>query len=69
MKRLYMQEVVTRDGFQNEMTFIETVDKIIGHDTPSQILRAGRRLDRHPILEHVHSLGRPIANNPTERTQ
>lgn len=28
MKRLFMQEVATRDGFQNESTFIETEDKI-----------------------------------------
>lgn len=28
MKRLYMQEVATRDGFQNEATFIDTADKI-----------------------------------------
>jgi hypothetical protein len=71
MQRLYMQEVATRDGFPNEKTFIETDDKIafIGHDTPSQILRAGKRLDLHPIPEPVHSLGQPIANNPTERTQ
>lgn len=27
-KRLYLQEVSTRDGFQNEATFIETADKI-----------------------------------------
>ena len=42
---------------------------LIGHDTPGQILRAGKRLDLHPIPEPVHSLGQPIANNATERTQ
>lgn len=34
-KRLYMQEVATRDGFQNEATFIETADKIAIVDTLS----------------------------------
>ncbi|MEX6664292.1 hydroxymethylglutaryl-CoA lyase [Pseudomonas sp. W2-17] len=42
---------------------------LIGHDTPSQILRAGKRLDLHPIPEHAHSLGLQIANNFTEHTQ
>lgn len=28
MKRLYMQEVATRDGFQNEAKFVETDDKV-----------------------------------------
>jgi len=36
MKRLFMQEVATRDGFQNEATFIETADKISMIDTLSQ---------------------------------
>ena len=28
MKRLFMQEVATRDGFQNEKNFIQTDEKI-----------------------------------------
>ncbi|MDD1964020.1 hydroxymethylglutaryl-CoA lyase [Pseudomonas putida] len=40
---------------------------LIGHPTPSQILKAGRRLDLHPIPEHVHSLSRQVANAELER--
>lgn len=40
--------------------------ELIGHDTPSQILRAGRRLDLHPIPEHVHSLSKQVANAEVE---
>ena len=35
-KRLFIQEVATRDGFQNEAQFIETVDKIAMIDALSQ---------------------------------
>jgi hydroxymethylglutaryl-CoA lyase len=35
---------------------------LIGHDTPSQILKAGRRLDLHPVPEHVQTLSKQIAN-------
>ena len=35
-QRLYFQEVATRDGFQNEATFIETADKIALIDQLSQ---------------------------------
>ncbi|BCX67231.1 hydroxymethylglutaryl-CoA lyase [Pseudomonas izuensis] len=42
---------------------------LIGHDTPSQILRAGKRLDLHPIPEHVHSLSKQVANADKERVQ
>jgi hydroxymethylglutaryl-CoA lyase len=41
----------------------------IGHDTPSQILRAGRRLDLHPIPEHVHTLTKQMTNIELERAQ
>lgn len=36
MQRLYLQEVATRDGFQNEARFIETADKIAIIDRLSQ---------------------------------
>ncbi|MCF5295480.1 hydroxymethylglutaryl-CoA lyase, partial [Pseudomonas syringae] len=36
MKRLFMQEVATRDGFQNEKTFIDTEQKIALIDELSQ---------------------------------
>ena len=36
MKRLYLQEVATRDGFQNEKTFIDTEQKIALIDELSQ---------------------------------
>jgi hydroxymethylglutaryl-CoA lyase len=36
MKRLYIQEVATRDGFQNEARFIDTADKIAMVDALSQ---------------------------------
>ncbi|MNO29039.1 Hydroxymethylglutaryl-CoA lyase YngG [compost metagenome] len=42
---------------------------LIGHDTPSQILRAGRRLDLHPIPEHVHTLTKQMTNIELERAQ
>jgi hydroxymethylglutaryl-CoA lyase len=35
---------------------------LIGHDTPGQVLKAGRRLDLHPVPEHVHTLSRQVAN-------
>jgi len=40
---------------------------LIGHETPSQILKAGRRLDLHPVPEHVHNLTRQVANAELER--
>jgi hydroxymethylglutaryl-CoA lyase len=42
---------------------------LIGHETPSQILKAGRRLDLHPIPEHVHTLSKQVASPDMERTQ
>lgn len=42
---------------------------LIGHDTPSQILKAGRRLDLHPIPQHVHTLSKQVANPDMERAQ
>lgn len=42
---------------------------LIGHDTPSQILRAGKRLDLHPIPEHVNTLARQVTNTELERAQ
>ncbi|WP_342655640.1 hydroxymethylglutaryl-CoA lyase [Pseudomonas sp. F3-2] len=42
---------------------------LIGHDTTSQILKAGRRLDLHPIPEHVHTLSKQVANPELERAQ
>lgn len=42
---------------------------LIGHETPSQILKAGRRLDLHPIPEHVHTLSKQVANPDMERAQ
>ena len=40
---------------------------LIGHQTPSQILKAGRRLDLHPIPEHVRTLSQQRPSNPVER--
>ena len=42
---------------------------LIGHATPSQILKAGKRLDLHPIPAHVHSLSKQVANAELERPQ
>jgi isopropylmalate/homocitrate/citramalate synthase len=39
---------------------------LIGHETPSQILKAGKRLDLHPIPEHVHTLSKQVANGEPE---
>ncbi|MGY2135671.1 hydroxymethylglutaryl-CoA lyase [Pseudomonas reactans] len=36
---------------------------LIGHATPSQILKAGKRLDLHPIPEHVHTLTQQVAHH------
>lgn len=36
---------------------------LIGHATPSQILKAGKRLDLHPIPAHVHSLSQQVAHH------
>lgn len=35
---------------------------LIGHSTPSQILKAGKRLDLHPIPEHVHTLAKQVVS-------
>lgn len=35
---------------------------LIGHDTPGQVLKAGRRLNLHPVPEHVHTLSKQVAN-------
>jgi hydroxymethylglutaryl-CoA lyase len=43
--------------------------RLIGHGTPSQILRAGKRLDLHPIPEHVQSLSKQVASTDLERAQ
>jgi len=40
--------------------------ELIGHATPSQILKAGKRLDLHPIPEHVHTLSKQVVSNATE---
>ncbi|MCF5392921.1 hydroxymethylglutaryl-CoA lyase, partial [Pseudomonas syringae] len=42
---------------------------LIGHDTPSQILKAGKRLDLHPIPDHVHNLSKQVTNADLERAQ
>jgi hydroxymethylglutaryl-CoA lyase len=39
---------------------------LIGHETPSQILKAGKRLDLHPIPEHVRTLSQQFVSNPKE---
>ncbi len=40
--------------------------QLIGHDTPSQILKAGRRLDLHAIPEHVQTLSKQVVSNALE---
>ena len=40
--------------------------QLIGHETPSQILKAGRRLDLHPIPEHVQTLSKQVVSNTLE---
>ncbi|NVZ64381.1 hydroxymethylglutaryl-CoA lyase [Pseudomonas gingeri] len=42
---------------------------LVGHDTPSQILRAGKRLDLHPIPGHVHDLTKQVANAVMEEAR
>jgi isopropylmalate/homocitrate/citramalate synthase len=42
---------------------------LIGHETPSQILRAGRRLDLHPVPEPVNTSNEQFAHPPMERAQ
>jgi hydroxymethylglutaryl-CoA lyase len=55
-------------GYQTGMDFDRVLAAsarlpgLIGHDTPSQILKAGRRLDLHPVPEHVQTLSKQIAN-------
>lgn len=40
--------------------------QLIGHSTPSQILTAGKRLDLHPIPEHVHTLSKQVVSAVAE---
>lgn len=40
--------------------------RLIGHTTPSQILKAGKRLDLHPVPEHVHTLSKQVVSNAVE---
>jgi hydroxymethylglutaryl-CoA lyase len=42
---------------------------LIGHPTPSQILTAGKRLDLHPIPEHVHTLSKQVVSAFAEVTK
>ncbi|WP_397452806.1 hydroxymethylglutaryl-CoA lyase [Pseudomonas sp. NA-150] len=42
---------------------------LIGHETPSQILKAGRRLDLHPVPEHVHTLSKQVSLTDLEKAQ
>ncbi|MGY2171557.1 hydroxymethylglutaryl-CoA lyase [Pseudomonas gingeri] len=36
---------------------------LVGHEVPSQILKAGKRLDLHPIPAHVASLDKQLPSN------
>lgn len=40
--------------------------QLIAHETLSQILKAGKRLDLHPIPEHVHTLSKQVVSNTAE---
>jgi len=42
---------------------------LVGHATPSQVLKAGKRLDLHPIPQHVQTLSRQVVSNFTEAAQ
>ncbi|MGF6395997.1 hydroxymethylglutaryl-CoA lyase [Pseudomonas plecoglossicida] len=42
---------------------------LIGHGTPSQILKAGKRLDLHPTPEHVKTLSKQVVSNHAEAAQ
>jgi len=42
---------------------------LVGHDTPSQLLKAGRRLDLHPFPQQAHALARLVPDTPLERAQ
>ncbi|HDS1679872.1 TPA: hydroxymethylglutaryl-CoA lyase [Pseudomonas putida] len=42
---------------------------LVGHATPSQVLKAGKRLDLHPIPQHVQTLSRQVVSTLTEATQ
>ncbi|WEL53026.1 hydroxymethylglutaryl-CoA lyase [Pseudomonas kermanshahensis] len=35
---------------------------LIGHSTPSQILKAGKRLNLHPIPDHVHNMTKQVVS-------
>jgi hydroxymethylglutaryl-CoA lyase len=39
---------------------------LIGHAMPSQILKAGKRLDLHPIPDHVHTLSKQVVSAVSE---
>ncbi|MNF13947.1 hypothetical protein D3C80_2159650 [compost metagenome] len=34
---------------------------LVGHEVPSQVLKAGRRLDLHPTPAHVATLDKQVA--------
>jgi len=42
---------------------------LVGHATPSQVLKAGKRLDLHPIPQHVQTLSRQVVSTLTEASQ
>ncbi len=42
---------------------------LVGQATPSQVLKAGKRLDLHPIPQHVQTLSRQVVSTLTEATQ
>jgi hypothetical protein len=49
MPRIHFNEVVTRDGFQNEPA-------IVGRDVPGQVAKAGLITDLHPTPAYVAEL-------------
>ena len=70
MKRLYIQEVATRDGFQNEAQFIDTADKIAMVDALSQCGYAKIEVTSFtspkaiPVLRDAEHVMQGIRRNP-----
>ena len=66
--RVYICEVVARDGFQNEARFVETADKIALIDALSATGKCQKEQDRlaslNPVLAKMRAIDSPF-NEPT----
>lgn len=63
---LELMGYVTGMDLERVLAASAQLPRLIGHETPSQILKAGRRLDLHPIPEHVHTLSKQVTNAERE---